>query len=140
MKRYFSFLIFICFLLTGIFFGFFETTNANTLNNAGYFRDLGGRITNTVANEILSFQMSGYICTVPGQSISIIPIGSPLATPLSFIIPFGVSSATGNPIRVGQYILAKYGGMATAYCVLPSVYPIPVTIPLPTIIYFGNSR
>ena len=140
MKKYFLFSFYGCLLLASLFFAFAPKSFSATISNSGYYRDFGGKIITTVANEITTFQSSGYICSVPGQSISIIPIGSPAGTPMSFIIPFGIISRTGNPIRPGQYMLGKYGGMASAYCIPPSPHPVAISIPLQTIVYYGNSR
>lgn len=95
------------------------------------------------ATEIIALESMGFICTLPGTSISIYPIGSPVATPLSYIIPFGVTPATSAIPMPGAFIMGKYGGKLTAVCkrLVSFMPPIILTRPvlLDSILYYGTS-
>jgi len=79
----------------------------------GFF---GGKILSTKAIEIETLEGAGYLCYVPGTSISISTIGSPPGTPMNYFIPYSTISKTGNALRTGQLILGRYGGIELITC------------------------
>ena len=131
----------------GIIFGFliifllpFTTKTVWALSNFLSQPQFGGRIINTTAIEIQELEMAGFQCVVPGSTISIAPLGSPVGTPTSYFIPFGTFSKTGYSPRVSQLIIGKYGWKTTIPCTSATVPPIVTTVWLDTINLFGNSR
>lgn len=100
----------------------------------------GGRVVNTKAIEIQMLEESGFQCMVPGTSITILPLGSPTGTPISYLIPIGVTSRTRNSIDTGQLILGKYFGQVAITCVYPSLPPVITSVGLSTITLFGTSK
>ena len=122
-------MILILLILFAVFF------NARTAS-AFFF---GGRIIYPKAIEIEELEATGFVCFVPGSTISILPIGSPAGTPVSYFIPSFVTSATRTIPTASQLILGNYLGKITLPCVLPGDPPAATTVSLDTIIYFGTS-
>lgn len=114
-------------------------TATSTLSGSGWGGFFGGRIINTKALEIETLEASGFICFVPGSTISIIPIGSPPGTPINYFIPSFVTSKTGYGASTGALILGKYGGIMTISCTLPAEPPITTVVSLNIINLFGAS-
>lgn len=104
----------------------------------GFLGQFGGRIISTTAIEIQLLEWTGHTCYVPGSTISITPIGSPVGTPTSYLIPFGIYSKTGYSPRSGQLIIGKYSVKTVISCFHPSGSATMVW--LDTIPLFGNSR
>ncbi len=104
----------------------------------GFF---GGRIISVPAMEIQLKEWAGFTCFVYGTSITITPLGSPAGTPISYFIPWAVTSATGFPASPNQLVLGIYSGEKTPItCILPSTPPVIDIVELDTITYFGNSQ
>jgi len=106
----------------------------------------GGRIISMPALEIAEMEATGYICTVPGITISIFPIGSPPGTPTSYFIPSYITSKTRTTPAIGQLILGRYSGQTMVTCTLTLWLPSHrrsttiTTVSLDTINLFGTSR
>ena len=100
----------------------------------------GGRIINTKALEIESLEGTGYRCYVPGTSITISLIGSPLGTPTSYFIPSFVMSKNGSLPAVGKLIMGKYMGKTMISCIYPSNPPMFTSVSLDTITLFATSK
>ena len=106
----------------------------------------GGRITNMPALEIASLEGSGYVCSMSGTSISIIPIGSPPGTPTSYFIPSYITPRTRTTPAIGQLILGRYSGKTVITCTLTLFLgshrrsTTITTVSLDTINLFGTSR
>lgn len=100
----------------------------------------GGRIIITKATKIATLESTGYVCFIPGTTISIFPMGSPVGTPTDYLIPSYVTPRTRTTPRTGQLILGKYSGQMTVSCTLPGDPPITTTVSLNTITLFGTSR
>ena len=79
----------------------------------------------------------GFGCIMTGTSISIIPIGSPSGTPVSYFIPALVTPRTGGATETGDLILGNYGGQTIIKCI--HFLGAEVTVPLNTITLFGTS-
>lgn len=103
-------------------------------------RPFGGIIfSSDKALEILALESVGFVCPMIGVSLSIIPIGSPAGTPVSyFISPFALARASGGSIKTGEFILGDYGGYTTVQCVHFIGAVIPVV--LSNITVFGTSE
>lgn len=124
------------FILLSVFLVFvfsFKTTEASWLR--AFF---GGKIINMKAVEIQALESAGFNCVVPGQTITILPIGSPSGTPTEYFIPFSTVSKTRNSIHTGQTILGKYIGKTIITCILPKP-PLTHTVSLDTITIYGTS-
>lgn len=123
----------------------------------GFFiKPFGGRIISDTALEIETAEAAGYVCVVLGYSISILPMGSPNGTPVSYYIPFTVKSSvftlvpskgvlgflkpigesSSKPTN-GKLILGNYGPQTPIGCVHPILGGI--TIPLHTVLIYGVS-
>ncbi|MCX6751249.1 MAG: hypothetical protein NT161_00565 [Candidatus Nomurabacteria bacterium] len=63
----------IIFILLIVFLVFISTSSAFAISSFG--RIFGGRIIALKALEIAGLEATGWICTVPGVSIEILPIG-----------------------------------------------------------------
>lgn len=66
---------------------------------------LGGIILDTRAIPIRALESAGFVCPVPGRTITIKPVG---AEPIDYLIPTGVRSSTIYPLRLEQWILGNY--------------------------------
>jgi hypothetical protein len=114
-------------------------------SSPSYGSIFGGRIIYTKAIEIVNLESTGYICNTPGTSVSIRPMGSPLGTPTSYLIPFGVTPRTRTTPTPGQLIMGKYGAPTSIECKKPGSERTGgrsdlKTMSLPTINLFGTSR
>ena len=105
-----------------------------------FMPQFGGRIIHTKAIEIQTLEMAGFLCYAPGSTISIVPIGSPLGTPTSYLIPFGVTSKTRISPRAGQLIIGKRSGKMVINCTLAYFPFTTIPVSLDTVFLFGNSR
>ena len=128
----------IIFILLIIFLVSVGTSSVSAISPFG--RILGGRIIALKALEIAELEATGWICTVPGVSIEILPIGSPSRTPTSYFIPPYTTSKTGTIPRAGQLIMGKYFGRTPITCIYPSKPPLIRVVFLNTITLFGTSR
>jgi hypothetical protein len=128
----------IIFILLIIFLVFVSTKIVFAAASYGKF--FGGRITNIKATEILALESSGFICAVPGSTISILPIGSSILTPSDYFIPSYITSKTGTIPSINQYILGRYSTVATIPCTSTTTPPVTKTVSLYTIDLFGTSR
>ncbi len=127
------------FVITAIIFASLNIDFAKGAN-ISISRSFGGKIISSKAMKIKALESSGFVCTMPGTSVSILPIGSPPGTPTDFIIPYVVIPKTGNKPEAGKYILGTYFGKMTAVCVLQtSETPIINTVILDSINYYGTS-
>ena len=128
----------------GIFLGFLIVFSllvaAKTVSAiVNFLPQFGGRVINTTALEIQALEWAGFQCAVPGSTISIAPLGSPLGTPISYLIPFGIYSKTGYSPMIGQLIIGKYNWWKTTItCTHPA--GAVQTVWLDTVGVFGNSR
>jgi len=130
----------IIFILLTVFlvFASFRIVFASSFSLGGYF---GGRILHTKAQEIINWEAMGYVCSVPGTTIAVLPVGSVNGIPTSYFIPSYITSKTRTTPMAGQYILGKYSGTITISCTYPSSPPITITVtPLSIITLFGTSR
>ncbi len=132
MKKGIIFILLIVFLL----FAGARTVSANF----SFGRLFGGRITAPKAVEIEALESAGYVCPMYGTSISIMPIGSPAGTPISYFIPSFVTSKTGTTPASHQLIMGRYSGQTTIICILESYPPLEQEVSLETINLFGTSR
>jgi hypothetical protein len=131
MRKYFTIILLSFFLL---FFSF-QVASASFLGSP-----FGGRIILKPALQILSLQLSGFVCPMyGGTSISIIPIGSPVGTPINYYIPPTVFSVTGTTPTLGQLILGLHGGKIPIICTQTATGAT-VTVTLDIITYFGTSQ
>jgi len=102
----------------------------------------GGRIIFKPAVEIATLEATNYNCQAGlagGTSISIMPLGSPAGTPVSYYIPPFVSPVTETIPVVGQLILGLHSGVFGITCVYRGYPPVIVVVPLSIITYFGTS-
>jgi hypothetical protein len=134
MKRGIIFSLLIVFLLLA------TTKIAFASFGLSLFPQFGGRIIYPKAIEIQALEAAGFQCIVLGSTFSIMPIGSPIGTPVSYFIPAGIFSKTRNSVRAGQLIMGKYSFKTMIECILPAEPPVIVTVPLDTVTIFGNSR
>lgn len=101
------------------------------------FKPFGGRIFASRAIEIQTVEAAGYVCIVPGTTVSIYPIGSTNSVGVSYFIPAGVlPRGGGNPIE-GAYILGLSSEPTSIECVHPLIGPI--YIPIRTVTLYGVS-
>lgn len=135
----------ILFLL--IVFLVFVSTSSVSANVFGFtnamsktVRQFGGKIIVPKALEIQELEASGFVCTVYGTTVEIMPIGSPVGTPSSYFIPSYITSKTRTTPRVGQSIMGKYAWKTPIVCIYPSNPPIIKVVWLDTIILFGTSK
>jgi hypothetical protein len=123
-----------------LLFGFMVFAYTNTIFAYSSFGSIfGGRIINTKALEIESLEGTGYQCYVPGSSITISPIGSPLGTPTSYFIPSFVTPKNRSLPSIGKLIMGKYIGKTMISCIYPSNPPMFTTVSLDTITLFATS-
>ena len=102
------------FLSVIMLFSVFNITNAYTpympyipiSSSLGF----GGRIISTTAVEIRTLENAGYTCEVPGETITIAPVGK---YPTSYLIPFGVESRSMRPLGNNRWILGSYKPITT---------------------------
>jgi len=100
-------------------------------------KPVGGKIIHTKALEISALEAANYECLVPGESITIYPVGS---YPTSYLIPIGINSKTRNSIRSGQYILGLYATSMPITCVFRGHPPVTTIVNLNTITLYGTSK
>ncbi len=115
---------------------FFASALRASASFGGFF---GGKITNGEAFEIQFKEWSGYLCFVPGFSISILPFGT-YDAPTSYFIPASVSSKSATIPEAGQYILGLYSGQTAIGCFLKVTPYTATTVYLPTITMYGTSK
>lgn len=96
----------------------------------------GGMITSSTAVPILARQAMGYMCIVPGISMTIVPV---TITPTDYFIPFPIAARAGAAMAMpGAWTLGTYTIPTPIACV--RAFPPSVDIvPLPTVIIFGTS-
>jgi hypothetical protein len=133
--------------------------------HASFGSVFGGTIIAKPAIEISTLESSNFNCEAGlagGTSISIIPIGSPAGTSVSYYIPAFIAPVTGlwhnhetglysyyllpgtsdlykTVSTIGQLILGMYDGKIPIACVYQGYPPVVVTVPLSIITYFGTS-
>jgi hypothetical protein len=118
---------------------------AGTVSAASYFnfgKMFGGKIIYPKASEIQELEDFGYTCTIPGTTISIVPMGSPASTTATdFFIPSFVTSKSRTTPRSGQLIVGRYAGKTTITCIqqIDEVEDIQTVI-LDTINLFATSK
>lgn len=71
-----------------------------------------GKVDKLVANQIEEYESSDYECEVPGKSIDI----KPFQGEISYIIPEGLKSITGYPLKSGQSIMGRQEGTGLVTC------------------------
>jgi hypothetical protein len=97
----------------------------------------GGKIYSAVSTEVQQQEAAGYICTVPGQTITVLTTKNSMK---SFFIPMSTVNRTGKTIMNGKYILGLYRPVGTVItCPHSSGVGGATTVELPTIYYFGTS-
>jgi hypothetical protein len=102
-------------------------------------KNFGGKILTTRAIPIVVTEASGFACTVPGVSITILPIGSPNGVPVNYLIPLYVTSKTRTTPAPNQWILGKYFGQTQITCIQQATGAT-TTVTLDTISLYGTSR
>lgn len=125
----------IIFILLIIFLIF---SNTKIVSAFSFEKSFGGKILYTKAMKIQILESAGFTCTVLGSTIMMMPIGSPVGTPIDYFIPWYTISKTKTTLRSGQYILGKYGMTTPITCV--SVIGVPIIVDLDTITLFGTSK
>jgi hypothetical protein len=127
-------IIFLVFVGTQVVFASFSFFSPSF----SIIKSFGGRIIQTKALEIQELEAMGYICMVPGSSISITPIGSPAGTPISYFI---LPSKTNTTPMVGQLILGKYSMMKIVIpCIRAGYPPMFSSVSLNKVTIFGVSK
>ncbi len=126
----------IIFILLIVFLVFASAKVVFAVSSFG--KSFGGRIIYPKALQITVLESVGYICPMYGTSISIMPIGSPLVTPIEYFIPFYVTSKTRTTPATHQLILGRYSGQEVITCthLLGDIQ----TVSLDMINLFGTSR
>lgn len=127
----------ITFILLIVFLVFVSVNAVFAVSSFGRF--FGGRIKYEISLQIDVLESTGYVCVMPGTSLTIIPIGSPLLTPIEYFIPSFVISKTGTIPTRDQLILGRYSGKTMITCTRPKP-PDVKTVSLDTINLFGTSR
>lgn len=122
-----------------IFFGVSISVGVAHASFSGLFGIFGGRIVSDRALEIGELEDFGYICDVPGYSIEIMPIGSPVGTPTSYLIPYSTRSMTGTVPSSGKLIIGRYIGKTEVVCQHPESEDIQ-TVPLDTVDLYGTTK
>ena len=124
-------------LVISLIFISFKTANAS-LGSV-----FGGRIIFKPATEIAALEAGNFNCQdglAGGTSISIVPLGSPAGTPVSYYIPAFIYPVTETVPTVGQLILGLHSGIFGITCVYQGYPPVTVVVPLSVITYFGTSK
>ena len=97
----------------------------------------GGKIYAAVAVEVEQQKAAGYICVVPGQTVTVMTTKGAMK---SFFIPAGILNKTGKTIMNNKYILGLYREIGTVLsCPHSSGIAGATTVELPTISLFGTS-
>ena len=116
-EKYFIFFLIAAFILLPI-----KNAHSISPNSHGFLKmvaesagQFGGQIVTPKAVEIMAWEAAGFICSVPGTSLSIAPIGSPPGTPSSYFIPTHVTSETGITPMPGQLIIGKHFGTTAVH-------------------------
>ncbi len=129
----------IIFILLIIFLVFISTRIVFAASFSLLGKNFGGKILTTRAIPIVITETSGFVCAVPGVSITILPIGSPNGVPVNYLIPIYVTSKTRTTPAPNQWILGKYFGQTQITCTQP-VTGATTTVTLDTISLYGTSR
>lgn len=122
-----------------IFFVFFTYASFAHASFLGAFGIFGGRIASDRALEVGELEDFGYICDVPGYSVEIMPIGSPLGTPTSYLIPYTARSMTGTVPSYGKLIMGRYTSKTEVVCQHPESEDVQ-TVSLYTVDLYGTTR
>lgn len=133
MKHFFPGLV-ICvsFILVFVFI------HANTaVAKSPFERQFGGIILETRAVPIRALESTGFVCPVPGISITIKPVG---AYPTNYLIPTAVRSKTGYPPASSQWILGNYSSSVTAITCTNTETGATTSVELHPVTLFGTSK
>jgi hypothetical protein len=114
---------------------------------AGYIHDakaslglqeFGGRIVYIKALEIQVLEAAGFVCTVPGKTIQILPVRA--AYPKSYLIPAGIKSKTNTTPMIGQKIKGFYSPIKVPITCVNSQSGITKIVNLSSITLWGTSQ
>ena len=99
----------------------------------------GGMIVSEEAIPIMTRQAEGYVCFVPGMSMSISPVPILAGIPTDYFIPFSAMVRANTTLRYGAWTLGSYGSSVSISCINFAAGTT-TTVSLPTVIIFGTSR
>jgi len=137
MKKHF-FAMSSIFLSALLFFCVFQVTNAY-IPYVPYIpmsNPFGGKIIHTKATEIQTLESTGFVCNVPGETITISPVGK---YPTSYLIPYGTTSKTKKPLGKNRWILGVYKGVKTAIICTNEETGVTTQVNLNPITLYGTS-
>lgn len=103
-------------------------------------RQFSGVVLKMKATEIETLENSGFVCPVPGQTLTIRQKGKSGYQPTSYVVFAHTKSKTLTPLAVQQKIIGKYGTKYPIVCVLEAVPPVVQVVMLDMITLYGNSK
>lgn len=124
-------------IILGIFIVLLLVLSSREVKAFGLGQPFGGMIINTKATTVELLEDSDFKCIVPGQTITIKPVGK---SPINYFIPASTISWTKTTPRSDQWILGLYSTPTVITCIFQGYPPEETTVNLNTITLWGTSK